>query len=289
MKKLIIIFLMVPMFSVAQTDWANVEIGVTELAPGIHRLFVRNAVSVVVAHGDDGILIIDAAYEQSAERVMEEIRKLSQAPIKYLVNTHLHGDHTGGNKVLGKDVPVIAHGSVREFLSKEQRRGDNVTPAFPEFARPDILVENSMKLVLNGESISITHLPGGHTEGDLLLYFPDSKVLVVGDLLFAGYFPFVDTSNGGNPFTYLENVAYILENFPSDVVVNGGHGPVFSMSELKEWHATLSETFMIVKEAKASGMSLEAMKENRILQKYEAMGEFFITEDRWLESLYPFM
>lgn len=289
MKKLIIILLLFPFLSIAQTESSQVEIGVTELAPGIHRLMVRNAVSVVVAHGEEGTLVIDAGYQQTTDRLMEEIQKLTDAPIKYLINTHLHGDHTGGNQVIGKDVPVIAHGSVRDFLSQEQRRGDNVTPAFPEFARPEILVENTLKLVMNGETISITHLPGGHTEGDLLVYFPDSKVLVVGDLLFAGFFPFVDTSNGGNPYTYLENVSYIIDNFPSDVVINGGHGPVFNMEELKQWHTTLSETFMLVKEAKASGMSLEAMKENRILQKYEAMGGFFITEDRWLETLYSFL
>jgi glyoxylase-like metal-dependent hydrolase (beta-lactamase superfamily II) len=288
MKKLIVIFLLFPLFSIAQTE-TPVEIGVTELAPGIHRLMVRNAVSVVVAHGQDGTLVIDAGYQQTTDRLMEEIQKLSDTPIRYLINTHLHGDHTGGNQVIGKNVPVIAHKSVREYLSKEQRRGENVTPAFPEFARPEILVENDLNLVMNGETISITHLPGGHTEGDLLVYFPDSKVLVVGDLLFAGFFPYVDTSNGGNPFKYLENVSYIIDNYPSDVVINGGHGPVFNMDELKQWHTTLSETFMLVKEAKASGMSLESMKEHRILQRYEAMGGFFITEDRWLETLYPFL
>jgi len=289
MKKLLIVLMMLPAVLFAQRDWANLPIEVTELAPGLHRLFVGNSVAVVVFEGSDGVLVIDAAYEQSTDRLMEEIQKLSQAPIQYLINTHLHGDHTGGNKVLGKNATIIAHSSVREFLSKEQRRGENVIPAFPEYALPDKLVEGSMELRYNGETIQINHLGGGHTTGDLVIFFPGANVLVIGDLLFAGFFPFVDTSNGGHPMKFLENLSVIMKQYPASATVVGGHGPVFTMDQLAHWQQTLSETMEVVRKAKASGMSADQMKENRILKDYEAMGSFFITEDRWIDTLYPFL
>jgi cyclase len=289
MKKLLIVLMLLPAVLFAQRDWANLPIEVTQLAPGLHRLFVNNSVAVVVFEGPNGLLVIDAAYDQSTDRLMEEIQKISRLPITHLINTHLHGDHTGGNKVLGKDATIIAHASVREFLSKEQRRGENVIPAFPEYALPDKLVEGSMELDLGGETIQIKHLEGGHTTGDLVIFFPKANVLVIGDLLFAGYFPFVDTSNGGNPMKYMENLSTIMNQFPSSATVVGGHGPVYSMEQLAGWQQTLAQTMEVVKNAKASGMDAKEMKEKRILKEYEAMGSFFITEDRWIDTLFPFL
>lgn len=289
MKKLLVILFMIPLMGFSQRDWSNIDIDVTELAPGLHRLFVANAVSVVVFHGDEGTLVIDAAYEQSADALMDNIMNLSDQPVKYLINTHLHADHTGGNKVIGKEADIIAHPSVKEFLSQEQRRGDNIIPAFPDYAVPNILVEDNMDMEFNGERIQITHMPGGHTEGDLIIYFPNANVAVVGDLLFAGFFPFVDTNNGGNPVQFMENVERIIKQFPADVTFVGGHGPIFNHDDLQNWHNMLAQTFAVVRQGKDRGLSVEEMKNQRILEKWEEMGSFFITEDRWIETLYPFL
>jgi cyclase len=223
MKKILILMALIPSLALAQRDWSNIEIEVTELAPGLHRLFVANAVAVVTFHGDDGTLVIDAAYEQSADALMDKIMSLTDRPVKYLINTHLHADHTGGNKVIGREADIIAHPTVKEFLSKEQRRGETVIPAFPDYALPNILVDENMDLEFNGERIQITHFPGGHTAGDLVIYFPNSNVVVLGDLLFAGFFPFVDTNNGGNPVQFMDNVDRIINHFPEDATYIGGH------------------------------------------------------------------
>ncbi|MBW6480072.1 MAG: MBL fold metallo-hydrolase [Bacteroidales bacterium] len=289
MKKILLLMALIPSITLAQRDWSNIEIEVTELAPGLHHLFVANAVSVVTFHGIDGTLVIDAAYEQSAEALMDKIMNLTDQPVKYLINTHLHADHTGGNKVIGRDADIIAHPSVKEYLSQEQRRGDNIIPAFPEYALPDILVEDNMDLEFNSERIQITHLPGGHTGGDLIIYFPGANVAVIGDLLFAGFFPFVDTNNGGHPVHFMENVERIINLFPEDATFVGGHGPVFNHNDLQNWHNQLAKTFVVVREAKDRGLSVEEMKNQRILQNWEEMGSFFITEDRWIETLYPFL
>ncbi len=289
MKNLLLLLFLLPILSGTSQNRSETTIETTELAPGIHRLFVNNSVAVVTFHGEEGTLVVDAAYESSAEKLMEEIGNISDAPIRYLINTHLHGDHTGGNKIIGKEVDIIAHISVKEYLSKEQKRGEATLPPFPEYAQPNIFVDGRMDLEFNGEKIQITHLEGGHTEGDLILYFPKAKVLVMGDLLFADYFPYVDVSNGGNPFQFLENVERIMDQFPADATFVGGHGPVYTMNELQQWHKDLSATLKLIQDAKNDGMSQDEMKEQRILKEWESMGSFFITEDRWIDTLYPFL
>ncbi|MFW5757774.1 MAG: MBL fold metallo-hydrolase, partial [Bacteroidota bacterium] len=138
MRYFLILILLLPLAVSAQRDWTDIEMEVTKLAPGIHRIFIANSVSAITFHGDEGLMVIDAGYEQSSEKLMEEIRKITDAQLEYLVNTHIHGDHTGGNKLLGKEArQIIAHPSVKEYLSAEQQQGDNIIPPFPDYAIPE--------------------------------------------------------------------------------------------------------------------------------------------------------
>ena len=289
MKTFFLPLFLIPLTIFAQRDWSTAEITSSEAGPGVYRLFVDNRVSVLVQAGEDGVLVVDAAYAQTGEKLKAAIEKLSDKPIRYLINTHLHGDHTGGNAIVGQGAQIIAHPSVKEYLSKDQVRGETTIPAPPVYARPGITLEGKMTLDFNGESIEILHLPGGHTTGDLLVYFPEAKVIHVGDLLFAGYFPYVDVSNGGNPLVYIKNVAWILENYPDDITFIGGHGPAFSKNQMREHLSALNETIEIVKNAKATGKTAEQMKDSRILKQWESFGAFFITEDIWIDTLYPFL
>jgi glyoxylase-like metal-dependent hydrolase (beta-lactamase superfamily II) len=289
MKTFFLPLFLIPFTIFAQRDWSTAEITSSEAGPGVYRLFVDNRVSVLVQTGEDGVLVVDAAYAQTGEKLKAAIEKLSDKPIRYLINTHLHGDHTGGNAIVGQGAQIIAHPSVKEYLSKDQVRGETTIPAPPVYARPDITLEGKMTLDFNGESIEILHLPGGHTTGDLLVYFAEAKVIHVGDLLFAGYFPYVDVSNGGNPLVYIKNVAWILENYPDDITFIGGHGPAFSKNQMREHLSALNETIEIVKNAKATGKTAEQMKDSRILKQWESFGAFFITEDIWIDTLYPFL
>ncbi len=291
MKRIFTIFLimLLPVAGFSQRDWSQVSVKTTEIAPDLFRLFVGDGVAVVAWVGEDGLLVIDAAYEQTAPQLMEAIEKLSDAPIRYLVNTHLHGDHTGGNVELGRNADIIAHPLVKEYLSSERRQGEQTIPPFPEHAIPNITFTDRLNLDFNGQILEMTHLPGGHTGGDIIIWFPDSKVLFMGDLLFAGYFPFVDVNNGGHPQGFMDNLAWVLENFPEETTLIGGHGPVFSMQELEAYHQDLLKTMEVVKNAREKGMSQEEMKKERILKQWEEYGTFFITEDRWIETIYPFL
>jgi cyclase len=289
MKRFFLAMLLIPVLAYGQRDFSNMHISHTELAPGIHRLFVGDAVAVVAFTGSDGLLLIDAAYEQTTPQLLDTLQSISPHPVKYIVNTHLHGDHTGGNPGIGKGASIISHHSVKDWLQSDRRQGERVPGPMAESGIPDFTFEGTLNLDFNGETLQMHHLPGGHTAGDVIVYFSRSKVLVLGDLLFADNFPFVDISQGGNPLQYMEYLRWIIDNFPSDVVIVGGHGPVYNMQQLENWLSNLQETMQVVGEAKKQGKSADQMKEERILARWEGYGKFFITENRWIDTVYPFV
>jgi cyclase len=283
-----IIFISLP-YGFAQRDWSQMQVETTALAPNIYRLNVGQSVAVVVFTGVDGVLVIDAAYEQTTDQLMEAIRQLSPEPVRYLINTHLHGDHTGGNPVVGKDAVIIAHHSVKDWLASDRRRGDSAPGPFPAYAQPDITFEGDMNMYFNDARLWLKHKPEAHTRGDIIVYFEDANVLVLGDLLFAGRFPFVDASQGGNPHGLVKHLNWVKDNYPENTVLVGGHGPVFSMSELREYTPQIEASIAAIKHAKQAGLSPEEMKAQRILEQWESFGKHFITEDRWIDIVYPFI
>jgi cyclase len=289
MKKLTLFLMLFPSLLTAQRDFAKMHVSHTELAPGVHRLFVGDIVAVLAFTGDDGLMVIDAAYEQTTSQLLDTLRRIADQPIRYLVNTHLHGDHTGGNIELGKGATIISHHSVKEWLSSDRKQGDRVPGPMPQHGIPNFTFEGTFNMEFNGEVLQMHHLPEGHTAGDVIIYFSGSNVLMLGDLLFADNFPFVDISQGGNPINYISNVKWILDNFPDDAIVVGGHGPVYDMEKLHAWVSNLEETFLVIARAKQSGLTAEQMKESRILANWESYGSFFITEDRWIDTVFPYV
>jgi len=291
MKK-ILLLLSAALFALslfAQEDKMKTQIQADEISPNLYRLFVNERVSVLAFFGEDGTLLIDAAYKSTGEDLLDKIKGIDDKPVNFIINTHIHGDHTGGNLILGEGVSIITHENVKTYLSTERTRGDAIVPAFPAYALPNITFTESMTMDCNGQELQLKHLPGGHTDGDIIVYFPESNVVMVGDLLFADNFPYIDTGNGGHPFNYLKNISYILENYPDDATIVGGHGPVYSMKQYETYRNTLQQTIDALRKYKKDGMSLEEMKEKCVLKQWESFGKFFITEDRWIETLYPFI
>lgn len=289
MKRTILLTALIPTLLFGQRDFSAMHVSHTKLAPDIHRLFVGDIVTVVAFTGDDGILLIDAAYEQTTPQLLDTLRNISEKPVRYLVNTHLHGDHTGGNLEFGKNADIIAHHSVKQWLESDRRQGGRAPGPYPAHAIPNITFEGNMHLEFNGELIKMYHLPQGHTAGDVIVWFSESNILVLGDLLFAEYFPFIDISQGGNPLGYMRNLHYILEQFPEDAIVVGGHGPVYTMPRLRKWLNNLEESMKVVAEYKQNGFTPEEMKDLLILATWESYGEFFITTDRWIDTVYPYV
>ncbi|MBE0637165.1 MAG: MBL fold metallo-hydrolase [Bacteroidales bacterium] len=289
MKNLIFFLLSIPLFGFTQRDYTKMQINHAELTPGVHRLFVGDVVSVVAFDGPDGLMLFDAAYEQTVSHLRDTLKRMFNKPVRYLVNTHLHGDHTGGNVEFGKEADIIAHHSVKTWLASDRKQGERVPGPMPENGRPNITFEGTLNMEFNGQEIQMRHLEGGHTAGDVIAFLPQSNVLVLGDLLFADYFPYIDTGQGGNPMTFLKHLQWISGYYPDDAILVGGHGPVYNMSQLRNYINNLKETIEVVTAGKEKGMSVEQIKEEKILNKWESYGAFFITADKWIETVYPFI
>lgn len=258
---------------------------VTELSAGIYRILYVGRVSMVAFNGDDGLMLVDAGYERSAEEIRNELEKIGAGNLRYMINTHWHSDHTGGNIPFGEGVDIIAHEHVNEMLSHDQVSLGQEKPAFPEYARPNITFSDRMSIRFNSETIQLIHVPGGHTGGDILVWFPLAKVLVMGDLIFADNFPYVDIEHGGSPVQYVENLRWVTENFPDDVTIIPGHGRIYSMEDLRTWQSNLQKTIDIILEASDSGMTPDQMKELKILTEFADYGKWWITEEMWIETV----
>lgn len=281
MKIRFVLLLLAPVFAFAQRDYSSMPVAHNEIAPGVHRLYIGQGVSVTAFTGQDGILLIDAGYEQTTRQLMDTLKRIDQRPVTYLINTHLHGDHTGGNAVAGNNATIIAHSNTKAFLMADRKPEDQASPS----GLPTITFDNEMRLQFNGQELLLKHLPAGHTNSDIIVYFPESNVVVTGDLLFAGFFPFIDLNRGGTLEGYFNNVRWLIDTYNDQTIFIGGHGPAFSRAQLSDWITTLRETVTIIRQAQSKGMNADEIKKARLLQKWESFGSFFITADRWIDTV----
>jgi glyoxylase-like metal-dependent hydrolase (beta-lactamase superfamily II) len=197
-----------------------------------------------------------------------------------VVNTHVHGDHTGGNRVFGKEATIIAQTNVRKRLAAGQEQPE------PKEALPVVTFENGITLWFNGEEIEVLHVPHGHTDGDAVVFFKGSNVVHMGDQFFNGRFPFIDVKSGGDVAGYAKNVADLLARIPADAKVIPGHGPLGTVSDLKKFNAMLIATTELVKAEVAKGMTLEEAKKAGLPAEWKTWAWGFVPTERWVETLY---
>ncbi|HSR69493.1 MAG TPA: MBL fold metallo-hydrolase [Acidobacteriota bacterium] len=277
-------FLLLASVSAAQ-DFSQVEIEATHVSGSVHML-VGQGGNIGVTVGEDGIMIVDDQFAPLADKIRAALKDLNSGDLKFVLNTHWHWDHTGGNQEFGKEATIIAHHNVRKRLSTTQNvRGRVVEPSPPE-AWPVITFDESVSIHFNGETIEVMHLPHGHTDGDSIIYFTGSKVVHMGDHFFNGFFPFVDLDSGGDVRGYAENVQQVLEMIPDDVKVIPGHGPLADKADLRRFHGMMLDTIATVEVHMADGKSLEEIKEAGLDPKWESWGKFFINEDAWIETIH---
>lgn len=253
---------------------------------GNYYVLTGGGVNVGVSAGDDGILIIDDHYSTMTDNVRAALREIGSDKPEFILNTHLHGDHTGGNEAFGKDSHIIAHKNVRKRLSIQKRGGDKSLPPMPAIGLPVITFDEGLSLHFNGEEIKVMHFSKGHTDGDAIIYFTKSNVYHLSDYYFEGRFPYVDLKNGGNVANYLENVGKMIDMISDDAKIVPGHGNVTSLDELKEYHSMLGETIKLVWNQMSRHLSLEDITKKGLPKKYKKWHWNFITEKRWIETIY---
>jgi len=268
----------------AQQDFSKVEIKTIKVAGNVYMLEGRGG-NIGVSVGSDGIMIVDDQFAPLADRIKAALGKLGSDKPKFILNTHWHGDHTGGNPAFGGDGTIIAHTNVRKRLETDQELFGGKVEQLPKEGLPVITFDESLSLHFNDEEIRVLHLPGGHTDGDCVVWFTKSNVLHMGDHMFAGKFPFVDLDHGGSVEGMARNILTVLSRVPADVKIIPGHGSLSTVDDLKTFQRMLAETSAIVKERIAAGKTLDQVKAGGLPDAWKSWGEGFIKTDQWLETL----
>jgi len=268
-----------------EQDFSNVVIKATHVAGAVHVLEGSGG-NVGVSAGPDGILIVDDQFEPLADKIRAALARIKPGKLKFVINTHWHGDHTGGNVVFGPEAPIIAHTNVYKRLATEQQLFGRVIKPLPPEGLPVVTFDDRLSIHFNGEEIKVVHFPRGHTDGDCVVFFTDSNVVHMGDHVFAAAFPFVDLDHGGDVEGLTKNVEEIIMRLPADVKIIPGHGPLSTLGDLKTYRDMLKETTEFVRVGIAAGKSVDELKQAGVPEKWRGWGAGFINEDRWIETVH---
>jgi len=268
-----------------QQDFSKVEIKVQKVAGSVYMLTGAGG-NIGICVGDDGIVIVDDQFAPLAPKIKEALKSISTKPIKFIINTHFHGDHTGGNEIFGHDAPIIAHDNVRTRLAAGSKNAFRETPPAPKGALPIITFNDTATIHVNGEDIKAVHFPHGHTDGDAVIFFKTSNVVHMGDDLFFGQFPFVDLDNGGSVRGLIKNLDAIMPMIDDDTKLIAGHGALSDKKALTEWINMLKGTVAIMNDAIQKGKTLEQVKTEKTLVAWSNWDQGFMNLEKYEEQLY---
>jgi cyclase len=275
--------------SVAAAQEAEVTIRTEQVAPGVYVLYGSGG-NIGVSVGPDGIFLIDDQYAPLTPKITEALGRLSPEPPRFVLNTHWHGDHTGGNENLAKTGSLIfAHDQVRTRMGSEQylKTIDMKTPASPAIALPVVTFSDGLSFHLNGEEMRGSHAPMAHTDGDVFIQFRKANVIHTGDLVFAGRYPFIDLDSGGSVAGVIAAVDRMLALADGATRVIPGHGEMTDRAGLLAYREMLAVRSKRVRDLVAAGKSVEEVLAARPNADYDAkLAWDFITAERYLQILY---
>jgi glyoxylase-like metal-dependent hydrolase (beta-lactamase superfamily II) len=275
-----------PLNGAPRGDFEGATVETTKLASNLYKLRI-DVVNAVALIGPEGVFLSDSAYTDTGDLLTDKLRELGGGTIRYLLCTHYHHDHCGGAVTIGKTTTVIAHNSVRELLSADQVLEGEVYEAFPTDVRPHVTFSEKVILHINGERISVIHLPSGHTNGDTIVFFEKANVLHIGDLLFSDNFPAVDYEHGGSVEGLASSIRKVIDMAPPDVRIIAGHGRDYTLEELKGYRDMLISTVDVIRKEIEKGKSIEDMKKERVLDRWRKdWTKLRDTTDAWIETIY---
>ncbi len=254
------------------------------LSGGVYALYGRGG-NVAFFVGPDAVLVVDSQFRDIAPGIVAEIRKISDKPIKFLINTHHHGDHVGGNEVFKQFAMIVAHDNVRTRmlsspadilrdyparLEAAKKAGNEQMAKFladqiewarkvrvEEIAAPILTFDSELRIHIGDETIQVWHLPPAHTDGDSVVYFEKARVLHMGDDFFNKVIPFIDIQGGGSVRGYLAALDKVMARIPADAAIIPGHGQVSDLSGLKAFRQYIADVVDAAQKAKAAGKSKE--------------------------------
>jgi cyclase len=268
-----------------ERDFSKVEIKVQKVAGSVFMLQGAGG-NIGVSAGDDGVLVVDDEFAPLVPKIRAAIKGISDEPVRFVLNTHYHGDHTGGNADFARTSTVIAQDNVRERLEQGVRRliGRPVPPA-PREALPIITFDHSLTVHVNGEDIRALHYAPGHTDGDSMIYFPKSNVVHMGDDFVTYGLPFVDVAAGGSLLGMIKDDRAAMAGLPDNVKVIPGHGELSTKADVQKFVDMLDDCVRLVDAARKAGKSLAQMKAENVLAKYDALGQGFVKTNDFIELI----
>jgi cyclase len=275
-------------------DFSKVQMKVSKVAGNVYLLEGAGG-NIGASVGDDGIVVVDDQYAPLADKIQAALKNLgiTEKPVRFVINTHYHGDHTGGNAPFtNSGSTVIAQDNVRKRLENGGVAGNGgsvkmeVKPA-EKAALPIITFEHDVTVHLNGEDIRALHFPAGHTDGDSIIFFPKNNVVHMGDDFVRYGFPFIDVSSGGSVQGMIAAMEKATAQLPADVKVIPGHGALSNLDDVREFVKMLKDTSAVVVKAFAAHKTLDQMKQEKILAPWEKRwtGDF-ISANAFIETLY---
>ena len=276
----------------AQQDFSKVEIKAEQLAPGVAVLFGAGG-NIGVSYGEDGTILIDDQYAPMTAKIQAAVSGLGAAPVKFLVNTHWHGDHSGGNENLGNAGAVImAHDNVRVRLvagavSGAGTSGARTIAAAPRIALPVITYAEGLKLHLNGEEVRVIHMPAAHTDGDSIIHWTKSNVIHMGDLFMLQVsFPYVDRDSGGDVRGFVAAADKVLAIANDQTKIIPGHGAIATKADLQNHRNMIASVISKVEAGIKAGQTLDQIKASNPADGFGVNPKGFITADRFVETVY---
>ncbi|MGA9883855.1 MAG: MBL fold metallo-hydrolase [Candidatus Acidiferrales bacterium] len=294
MRKVCLVFLlMLPGLALAQQpqDFSKVQVKITKVAGNVY-LLQGSGGNIAASVGDDGILLVDTEYAPLGDKILAALNSVAPGKqVRYVINTHYHTDHTGGNVFWGaRGAVIIAQANVRKRLADGGTGGaGNVNfkqAPQPAAALPVITYEHEMSIYFNGEQIRIMHFPAAHTDGDSVVYFTKSNVVHMGDIFVRYGLPFSDIRGGGSIQGMIAACEKVADTLPLDVKVIPGHGDLATLEDVRAYTKMMQDTTAVVQKALAQHKTLEQMKQENILAPWQNEARGFVKADTFIDELY---
>jgi cyclase len=275
--------------SAQDQDFSKVEVKTVPVAGSVSMLQGSGG-NIAVLVGPEGVLVVDDEYAPLVPKILTAIGKLSSKPIRFVVNTHWHGDHTGGNAALGAEGAVIvAQDNVRKRMSTEQFNAfiKKTSPPSPAIALPVVTFAEGVKFYVDGEDIEVTHIGPGHTDGDSTVWFHKANVIHMGDNFFNGMYPFIDGSSGGSLDGTVTALEGVLSRIDDQTKVIPGHGPLGTKADLKKFHDMLATVRDRVQKAVREGKTQDQVLALKPSADFDAAwGGGFLKPDYFVTMVY---
>lgn len=273
----------------ATAQMEDVVIEATPLADTLHMLTGQGG-NIIVSAGSDGIFLVDDQYAPLTERILAAIAEIQAGDVRFVLNTHWHGDHTGGNENLGAaGTVIVAHDEVRERMSAAQfnELWDRETPASPEVALPIVTFADGITFYLNGETLKVSHIEHAHTDGDAIVHFVGANIIHTGDVVFWGLYPFIDVDSGGSIDGVIAGCDRLAEMANEDTRFVPGHGTMFGLAELGQYRDMLIQVRTRVSALIEEGKDLEAVQAAKPTLEYdEEWGQLWLDGDTFTATVF---